>query len=257
MKKAGPLAGAGILVTRPARQAERLCALIEAAGGEALRFPTIAIAPCDAALAHPATAYDWAVFLSPNAVEHGLARLGPSAACPRLAAVGPGTARALAARGQAEVLHPPGDWRSEGLLALPEFADVAGRRILLVRGRGGRELLAETLAARGARVDVLEVYERRIPEADLTPLLQWWENGHLHAITVTSNAALANLNAMLPGPARAWLRRTQVVGVSARVLQLADALGIEIPPLVSAAPDDAALVETLSAWWSSRRQERA
>ena len=119
------LHGVGVLVTRPAAQAEELCALIEAAGGRAVRFPTLVISPApDADAARAALAsleqYDLILFVSANAVEQALA-LRPVAQWPtdsRYAALGAGTVRALARHGLTAqwVAPPPHD--SEALLAL-------------------------------------------------------------------------------------------------------------------------------------------
>jgi uroporphyrinogen-III synthase len=80
-------------------------------------------------------------------------------------AVGPGTARALQAHGLDSIITPDGQ-DSEALLALPQLADVAGKRVVIVRGVGGRALLADTLRARGAQVDFMECYRRMRPRAD-------------------------------------------------------------------------------------------
>ncbi len=158
MSAPGDLAGRGVLVTRPAAQAEPLCRLIEAAGGRAIRFPTIAIEPAAdagtrARLAEP---WDLLYFVSPNAVEQALA-LVPDGRWPRVswvAAVGRGTAKALEAAGRAPDLVPSERYESEALLAMPELADMRGRRVLIVRGEGGRGLFAEAMTARGAEVAV-------------------------------------------------------------------------------------------------------
>jgi uroporphyrinogen-III synthase len=152
----GRLDGIGVLVTRPAHQAEGLCALIEARGGRAIRFPTLEIRePSDPALAEAllrtADSFDVLLFVSANAVDRAAAHLpkGPRAA---IGAVGEATARALRTHGLEPSILPAGQWDSEGLLAAPALAEVHGRRVLIVRGEGGRPLLGEQLAARGAEV---------------------------------------------------------------------------------------------------------
>ena len=66
---------------------------------------------------------------------------------------------------------------SEGLLALPELANVAGNRIVIFRGAGGRELLHSMLAARGARVEQIECYRRARPVTDAAGLIEAWRDG--------------------------------------------------------------------------------
>jgi uroporphyrinogen-III synthase len=105
----------------------------------------------------PAGPYDLAIFVSEHAVRIGLPRLELGAA--QVFAVGERTAAALAAAGHDAVRPEQAD--SEGLLGLPVLADVAGTRVLLVCGEGGRALLAESLAGRGARVERFVCYRRR------------------------------------------------------------------------------------------------
>lgn len=201
MSGGGSLAGRAILVTRPARQGERLADLVRAAGGEPCVFPTLAIesvavsAHAAALLEHP-EAFGWAVFVSVNAVAHGLPLLPAPGVWPpglRAAAVGAGTAAALRAAGVPLVLAPSGGGDSEALLALAPLQQMSGQRVLLFRGVGGRELLADTLRARGAQVEYIECYRRVLPAADPEPLRARLRRGELAAVTAASAEALANL----------------------------------------------------------------
>ncbi|MDR0564728.1 MAG: uroporphyrinogen-III synthase [Azoarcus sp.] len=195
----GLLAGKLIAVTRPVHQAETLCRAIEEAGGEALRFPLLEIVPiADSAAFAPIAArlssFDFAFFVSPNAVEHGLAGLRHFRAWPpnlRVAAVGQGSARALKANGFDNVLVPTEGFDSEAVLALPEFAPdaIRGHAVLIMRGESGRELLGETLMARGAHVEYLACYQRRCPDTDPSPLLKRAAHGELDALSITSSEA--------------------------------------------------------------------
>lgn len=249
----GPaLAGLTVLVTRPAPQAAGLCARVRAAGGEALSWPAIRIAP----LAVPPAATnepvpDWALFVSANAVRHGLAGLP---AGPRIAAIGPATAAALRAAGRpADLTAARPD--SEGLLADPAFADVAGRRILIVRGVGGRELLARSLRARGADVAYREVYRRECPAppaAEQAALVDRWRQGGVDVYTATSVEILNNLHDMLGPDARDLLAATSLVTASARVVQQAKRRGHRGARLRASRPDDSALIDAISDWRSGR-----
>src|SRR5262249_52736161 len=153
-----------------ARQAAGLAREIAALGGNPLIFPAIVILPPDDRRAlekaqRELAAYDYAVFVSANAVEYGV---GDAAAwSPKLIAFapGPGTAAALAAVGVTNVRLPTTTMDSEGLLALPEFQTATGKRIVIFRGGGGREMLGETLASRGAAVDHVDCYRRAKPES--------------------------------------------------------------------------------------------
>lgn len=166
------LAGLHILNTRPAHQAAELSAALRAAGARVSELPLIAITPLplaadDERLLLDLDRYDGVFFVSANAARLGLdAIAGVWPQWPhRLPAyaVGQRTARVLEAAAISATVPDQAD--SEGLLALPALADVAGRRFLLCRGDTGRELLANTLRARGARVDVLALYRRVLPPA--------------------------------------------------------------------------------------------
>ena len=249
------LAGCGVVVTRPAHQAAELCAAIEAAGGTAFRFPTVEIRPRP--FVAPAGTLDWWVFVSPNAVAHAGALL---AAPGRTAALGPATAAALRAAGRTVEVEAPDGQGSEGLLADARFAVTAGARIAIVRGVGGRELIADTLVPRGVEVLRVEVYERGVPDATTDAavaaaeraLIEAWAAGRVHAVIATSNALLENLHRMLDARGRALLAEAQVVATSGRVLQLARQLGIRPDPLIAGSAASDALVATLAGWWRSR-----
>lgn len=246
------LSGVGVLVTRPAHQAEPLCALIEAAGGRAWRLPSLAIVDGPDSRAAMATLddYDLAIFTSVNAVEKALTLRAP-AAWPqnlRCAAVGAATARALTDHGVHGVLVAPPPYDSEALLTLPALQQAVGQSIVIIRGEGGREVLADTLRARGARVDYREVYRRVRPEIDAGPIVQAWQRGGITVVTATSAQGLQNLIAMLGTEGAVLLRATPLVVVNARMIQLAAELGFLHPPLVAEAASDEALVAALIAW---------
>jgi uroporphyrinogen-III synthase len=199
----GTLKGRTIVVTRPTAQAEALCRVIEEAGGEAFRFPLLEIVPVtDSAVFAPVAArldtFDFAFFVSPNAVEHGLTGLRQIRPWPpglRVAAVGQGSVRALEKNGFAEVIAPEEGFDSEAVLALPAFAPevVRDRAVLIVRGDVGRELFGETLVARGARVEHLSCYHRRCPTADPAPLLELAVSSRLDALSISTGEGADHL----------------------------------------------------------------
>ncbi|HWP01379.1 MAG TPA: fused uroporphyrinogen-III synthase HemD/membrane protein HemX [Methylococcus sp.] len=259
-----PLAGLGILVTRPADQAEGLCHLIEQAGGTALRFPLLEIHPSKRAgegvarLRRPQD-WDWFIFVSANAVrqaqEHDALPRREPGNFPRLAAIGAATAEALAAAGAAVDLVPESEFNSEALLAMPELQEVAGRRILIVRGEGGRETLKEELVNRGASVEYAELYRREPSTADVEPLLRAWQAGQIQVLTLTSGAALDHLHRLIPAEYRELVLKTPLVVLSERLRRRALALGFAQVAVTTSA-SDRGLLETLSekagAWRSTR-----
>jgi uroporphyrinogen-III synthase len=240
------LAGRGIVVTRPSELAGGLAARIERAGGRAILFPSIAIEalPRPGALDRPGD-FDLAVFVSPTAVQRAV-REGQR--WPRVAAVGSGTRAALEARGMAPVIAPRGEADSEALLALPELQDVAGRRVLIVRGEGGRALLGDTLAARGARVAYAECYRRTRPHLDPAPLLAAWAQGGVHAVTIASGEALDNLAAMLGAPGVRRLAVTPLFVAHARIAAQAKRQGVR--EAIVAGPGDDEMLERLVAYFT-------
>lgn len=256
-----PLAGIGVLVTRPSGQAEPLIHLLEQAGARAVHLPALAIAaPRDpqraAATAARLASFDLAIFVSANAVRHGLALIGGAERLParlRIAAVGEATARALHAAGVERVIAPAERFDSEALLALPELTQVAGKSIVIFRGEGGRELLADTLAGRGARVEHIECYRRVQPQVDVATVVRDWQAGGIDIVTVTSAEALRNLHAQLGPQGRRCLARTPLVVVSSRIAQAARELGLTAEVCVSRSASDAAILDAVLAWRGRRR----
>jgi uroporphyrinogen-III synthase len=235
-----PLAGKRILVTRPRAQAEKLAQRIRAAGGEALVYPTIEI--LDPADAGPARAvlqeleqFDLAIFVSPNAVERGLAMLArawPPAL--RVAAIGSGTRNLLEERGFKDVIAPSGQADSEALLALPQLSGC--RSAVIFRGEGGRAFLGAALRERGATVEYAECYRRAVPQNPSPPA------GPVDAVTVNSTEALENLCEMLGKPT------APLFVPHPRVAEAATRMGLQA---LVAGPGDSEMLERLVAYFSA------
>ena len=250
-----PLAGRGILVTRPIEQAAALAQGICEAGGEALIFPAMEIVPItDAALAAAIDqlhTFDAAIFISPNAARYGLAAISVRRNWPKhikVYALGPGTARELALQGMAEIIQPEGQ-DTEALLLLPQLNDVKNKRIMIFRGVGGRELLAETLRTRGAEVVYAECYRRVRPECDAQPVIQRWSIGQIHALTIASAETLHNLASMLGEAGIRLLRTTPVFAPHEKIAQAARASGIQ--QAIATAGGDAGLLDGLITWFQA------
>ncbi|MDH5694044.1 MAG: uroporphyrinogen-III synthase [Gammaproteobacteria bacterium] len=256
------LSGIGVLVTRPEHQADALCALIEQAGGKAIRFPVLEIvAPSDESSLTHAVAhlqdYDMAVFISPNAVNQSLNRIlakGPFPVSVQIAAVGRASAKAVSKFGLQIDIFPKQRFDSEALLELPEMRQVNGKRILIFRGEGGRELLAETLKARGAEVDYAEAYRRARPKSDVGGLMKRWARGEIGVVTVTSNESLHNLYDMVGQLGRHWLLKTPLVVASERGVELAKELGFKSPILTIPQVSDEAIFDEICRWRAESAQ---
>lgn len=229
-----PLAGIGVLVTRPQEQAQRFMDRIAALGGRPWWLPGIKIEPpADMTgfrqVVKNLERFDWAVFVSPTAVQRAwpaIAERGGLPARVRIAAVGRGSGRALAERGVRDVLTPKEKADSESLLALPDLQAVAGQRIALFRGEGGRTLLAKTLSARGAEVFHAVCYRRVLPDFDVAPVLHAWREGRIQAVTVLSRDSLNGLVALLAPEGKELLRRTPLFVPHPRIAEHARALGM-------------------------------
>ena len=250
-----PLSGLNIVVTRPREQAAGLVQRIEQLGGKPLLFPLLEIAAVsdDRALREQISRLwqtDLAVFISPNAVRYGVAAIRASGDMPaslKIASVGQGSARALRELGIEHIIAPVERFDSESLLALPELQNVAGKRVMIFRGEGGRELLGDTLKARGAQVEYVTCYLRSKPEVDASALLKALP----HAITVTSSEALGYLWEMLEGQGRGVLRNTPLFAPHARIAGLAREQGWQDVRLTG--PGDDGLLSALMAWGSAGR----
>jgi uroporphyrinogen-III synthase len=253
-----PLKDITVLVTRPAEQASKLCALIRAKGGEAIAFPTIVIEAVPisptASMAEP----DWLIFTSANAVRHGLS-FAPRGERTRIAAIGNATAAALAEHDVRVDAVPKGNATSESLLAHPAFANVAAQSALLVKGLGGRELLQDELTQRGARVSLLEVYRRAQPQTDAVGVaqleLRWRPDNAdgIDIVTLTSIDTLDNLLVMLSDAGRALLISTPFVTPSQRIADAARAKQLRGQCVLSRGADDVALIGAIAAWHARAR----
>lgn len=191
-----PLAGRCIVVTRPREQAGVLTAALQELGAEVISFPVIEIAPLDdvSVLEDQAAnlpACELAFFVSPNAVRYACEAIVRARwpAGLKVAAVGPATAAALREHGFAEVIVPSERYDSEGVIALDEFRETAvrGRRVIIFRGDGGRELLADTLRERGAQVELVSCYRRRRAAPDAAALVAAFRAGRLDALVFSSS----------------------------------------------------------------------
>ena len=242
----GPLTGVGVLVTRPAAQATELVHAIENCGGRAITFPAIEIVALDqeivAAAAGDLPKPDIAVFVSRNAVEHGL-RYAVDA---QVAAIGPATAAALEAAGRAPDIVPATGFDSESLLEEAAFTDVRGKHLLIVRGKDGREYLGDELRARGAVVSYLAVYDRipASPDAEsLASIEAEWRAGNVNVVTIMSVATLANLAEILPDWCAEQLADTPLVTPAERVIKEALKRFPASHPVLASGTEAKAIVE--------------
>lgn len=237
------LARQRILVTRPEMQAETLSGLISQSGGQPIVFPVInieAIAKQHWQVKH-LEHVDWLIFISRNAVDSFMADwANPLPEKIQLAAVGKGTAKAMREAGLRVDCQPEDSTGSEGLLQMSAMQTVSGKHIVIVRGVGGRELLADTLKARGATIAYMEVYRRGLAEHSHQACIRAM---YADKVICTSVAGIDNLCRILAS-FKAELLYKPLVVVSERLAEHARALGFRWV-VVSADASDSSVLETL------------
>jgi uroporphyrinogen-III synthase len=192
--------------------------------------------------------FDLAFFVSPNAVLHAMPALlenGPLPPGLVIATVGKGSERVLAGFGQENVIAPQSGFDSEAVLALPAFqpAAVSGKRVLILRGDGGRDLLGESLRGRGATVEYVTCYRRYCPNLDPELLLGLARKGQLDGISLTSSEGVGNLVAMVGEDGMRLLKTVIIFASHPRIAAHARAAGFE--RIVETAPGDAGLIDAL------------
>ncbi len=268
-----------VVITRPAGQSDTLASQLAARGLKPLDFPLIAIAPVrdDAPLREALGALDryaLVVFVSPNAVDRAfdcyreISSIWPHAL--PVAVVGPASVAALARQGVQAPAHrvispvgsadeEPARFDSESLYAALEKTlgenAFAGKRVLIVRGDGGREWLADRLREAGAEVEAVAAYRRVVPE----PPIGAWAAVHAllegapHAWLVTSSEGVRNLDELarehLTAGEIVELRHAHLVAPHPRIAETARSLGFD-RITVSGAGDER-IVETLAGLASS------
>ena len=191
------LKGLKVLVTRPKDQAQHLCELITQLDGKAIAFPVIEIVESDEKKWPRLNldTVDMIIFVSRNAVSgfiNGFKLPIPDRI--QLVSIGAGSAQSMQEHGLHVDIQPEQSIGSEGLLLMPDLTVMSGKRVLIVRGQGGRELLADTLRQRGAIVSYLEVYQRILPSPTETACQLALE---AEAIICTSVAGVKNLALLL------------------------------------------------------------
>ncbi|MBY6019562.1 uroporphyrinogen-III synthase [Ferrimonas balearica] len=227
-----------LLLTRPDGRIGPLADKLAALGVRTTRAPMVTLVDNPDAGPSPLDTVDGAFFVSPTAVECAHQRL--QGKWPDIAyfAVGGGTAAALRRCGVEPICPPPGEETTEGVLALPDWQYLTGKRMAIVRGVGGREVMAATLRADGFDVQFWELYRRQRPEWPAQTVQSWRQNG-VDVILATSGEILANLFAVTPLSDHDWLRNCLWLVPVERVAELAQQRGCQRIQVMGGAGDDA------------------
>ncbi len=264
--KNNSLQGCSVVITRPVEQAAGLAELITDAGGNAILFPVLKItessdkSPLDK-LIQELSLYSILIFISPNAVKYGLGYLLQHTQIPKqckIATVGKGSALKAKQLLQRDIDIVPkafdgksGGYNSESLLALPELKSVKNKKIAILRGNGGRELLADTLRERGALVSYINTYTRCLPDEKnnveslnrLITLIENTQNNEFMYVIITSGEGLNNCLHLLGKHATECLNKTQLIVINERLVAIAKKLGFKKNPLVAKNASDQALAD--------------
>lgn len=261
-----PLAKRTILLTRPGRISEQLKKNIEDAGGRALHLPSMEIH----AVTEPGavkqllaglTEFDILIFVSRNAVKYAC-EIFPGIVSTThdkiVFAIGSGTNEELQTAGFKQVTYTNSNTGSEALLALDELQqkNILNRKIMIMRGEGGRELLGETLLARGAEIQYVELYSRVKPQVEPVIISNMWREERPDAVVLTSADGLSNLLEMTAEKDRSIFLNTRLVVISQRLKSIAESLGFNAVIKVAMGYSDDDFVIALGELFEASDDER-
>ena len=250
------IVGRVIWVTRPVNQSANLSGLINKAGGNAVCFPVIEIQPYRVKPEQgiPGSAVKSAhmiVFVSRNAVLY-VDKLIPGffnmIIDKQIVAMGEGTRGELEKKGVAEIIYAKSGVGSEALLGLDEFKEdvIRGKRVVIVRGKGGRDTIEKSLQHLDVELSYLEVYQRVQPVADRVEVEKTWQEFPPDVIVVTSVEGLQNLFNMTDDGRRQQLLGTPLVVMSHRIQKTALDMGFVKRANVALQASDTGLMQAIT-----------
>jgi uroporphyrinogen-III synthase len=218
-----------LLVTRFAPHGQRLTDLLNVHGVAAFSQPLLQVQQT-AEFANVSRTfekqYDCIIAVSHNAVDYTDKALANTdwPNC-QYFAVGKGTqTKLINATGQ-EVVIPEKNFTSEGLLALPQLANLQNKKVLILRGVGGRELLKDKLIERGGIVEYYQPYQRIIVDFCASYEVKKWQLNKINGVIISSIELLQRLLAVVPESEREWLKTLTIYAPSKRITDRAELLG--------------------------------
>jgi uroporphyrinogen-III synthase len=260
------LQGQVILNTRPIHQQGELTQMLQRDGARVLSFPAIDIHPVEIGaaerqLAQEVCDYDILLFVSRNAVEGAFRFIDPERLhnSMRLGVIGGATRVALQAalagsHLDAEASLVAGEpYNSEALLQAPALLQVAGKRVLILRGQQGRNLLGDELRRRGACVDYAEVYRRSLPVDGPEIFNRLVASALPTLVLLTSAEGMHNLLELVDRQAALTLRKTPWLLISERMRESALKLGHNATILIAQSASDRGIRQTICEWAESRQ----
>jgi len=242
-----------VLVTRPAGQGVKLSGLLANGGYYPVDFPVMEIHPSllserENSFICKLSEFHYIFFVSVNAVEFAIKLLGSSRIFneTNCVAVGRATFNSMIQHGITQPLVPVNDFSSEGILGLPELAELHGNSCLIIRGEGGRDFLSDNLLQRGGLVEYIELYKRILPEYSEDYIQEVLLDKSLGSILIYSAGALTNLvQIALNAKIKTNLLAIQLVVISQRVFELAKKIGF-VNVVVAEEASDMAMLNALN-----------
>ncbi|MFV9996670.1 MAG: uroporphyrinogen-III synthase [Arsenophonus endosymbiont of Dermacentor nuttalli] len=242
-----------ILVTRPNPSGEKLVQHIRSLGKMAFHAPLIEITPGKELVLLPTklaklTKGDLVFFSSPNAVHHANSALyligqkWPDTLS--YYGIGHSTAETFQQLTNLPIQLSQEGETSEKLLELPSLQSLVGKKCLLLRGNGGRELLATTLKSRGSHIDYCECYRRQPIKYDPDTFQVQWQKANTTTIIVSSGEMLHILFNLITDDFKPWLLSRHLIIVSERLANTARQLGWQSVKAAKSANNDA-LIQAL------------
>ena len=252
-----PLQGKTIIITKPLQQSQYLSQQIKVLGGTPVLLPSLAITPIADKQHLLATAAnlrpkDIIIFISPNAVSHSMplvqAHYKDWPQHQHWLAVGLSTAQKLHDYNVKAVLTPSYHYNTEGLLGLPLLQSVTGVRIIIMQGVGGRELLKDTLLARGAEVQCVACYHRVIPDGNLQNAIATWQLSKKAVLISTSGNGLENITQIVDKNRQTLWQQTPLIVSSARLADKARQLGFQGNIILAKSALDDDILKQMITW---------
>lgn len=239
-----------ILITRPIGQHLPFIEQLQTMGLSVSHLPCLAIEPvADAGLqSDPAEQHDSVLFTSVNAVRQAHRQRPLPWTGLAVYAIGSATGQALQGYGQTLATLPDSPYDSESFLA--QIGTCTPGSLLLVKGCGGRGVLAPGLRTLGWRVDSANVYRRRLPDIPEARVARIFEQQPPDLISITSNECLQNLMTLCANHLPR-IRPLPLVVNSGRAAELARDLGFEQPPLIATPPGDQGQLQCIARWLQS------
>lgn len=238
-----PLAGRGVLVTRPAGQGGELAAGLAKLGAQVHCIPAIELTPrpddLKAAVEAAKTA-DWLVLTSANAAR---LFLGAASKLPPVACIGPATADVVKAAGHPVALVPEhGEYRAEGLLKALLAAARPGQTVVAPTAAVTRDVLGEGLTRAHLIFRQFPIYQNSVSASGADELARLFEAGSVNVVTFTSSSTVDAFHELAPSPPAGLL----YAAIGPVTAETARARGYA-PLLVAATATVAGLLETLAA----------